>query len=120
MIRPDWFIATASRPPLYETLLQIPDTDGKLEDMLKVSFTANLRRSRLARIGLTQSNVSKAERMIERHPARYGSLWKSYDFKPGNDRSNLKSLPLGPVYEGSPFTHVAFKQDGGELIFHLP
>ena len=33
-VRGDWFVAAASRPPLYHDVLQIPGTDAELEKLL--------------------------------------------------------------------------------------
>ena len=38
----DWFIATASTPPLYHDLLSLPLTDGDLETRLEVDVAGNL------------------------------------------------------------------------------
>src|SRR5262249_20562841 len=35
-VRADWFVATASRPPLYHTLLQLPATSRELEHKLQI------------------------------------------------------------------------------------
>ena len=38
----DWFIATASKPPLYHDLLSLPLTDRELETRLEVDVAGNL------------------------------------------------------------------------------
>src|SRR5207244_1385193 len=35
-LRADWFVATASRPPLYQDLLQLPSSERALERLLQV------------------------------------------------------------------------------------
>jgi len=124
-MRADWFIAVAIRPPLYHTVLRLPQTAGELEKKLGVDVATNFKRNRLWRAGYTRSGVSKQHRMIERHDSLYGAYWKSYDFKQEGDRNNLMRFPLGPdfsyAYKGLyPFRDAAFKQDGGEMIFNLP
>ncbi|MCA9222826.1 MAG: hypothetical protein KDA71_21045, partial [Planctomycetales bacterium] len=146
-VRADWFVATASRPPLYHTLLydvvfedlaRKPRVDVKLADgsisrepamtaadlerWLRVNVAANLRRNRAARAGFTKSGVSSQPRLIERHPALYGAYWLSYDFKRGNSTMNLLARPLGPPaqFNDPRFQPYHFRQDGGEIIFHLP
>jgi serine/threonine-protein kinase len=119
-VRADWFAATATRPPLYHTLLRLPKTAGELERLLDVDVQANFRRAELTRAGFAQSGVSGQNRLVERHAARYGAYWKSYDFKEDNRRGNLPRLPLGPAFKDNPFADQAFVQDGGEIIFNLP
>src|SRR5262249_9782208 len=80
-VRADWFVATASRPPLYHTLLRLPKGARELERQLDVDFEADSRRDELARGGFAQSGVYGQNRVVERHAARYGAYWKSYDFK---------------------------------------
>lgn len=119
-IRADWFVNTATRPPLYHTFLDLPKTAGELEAKLGVNVQRNIERNRAARGGFANSNISAQNRMVERHPASYGAYWKSYDFKPGNHRSNLFQFPLGPKHRNNAFNQFAFEQDGGEIIFNLP
>jgi serine/threonine-protein kinase len=119
-VRADWFVATATRPPLYHDLLRLPKNARELERLLDVDVEANFRRDELARAGFAQSGVSGQNRLVERHAGRYGAYWKSYDFKEDNRLGNLPRLPLGPAFGGNLFANQAFQQDGGELIFNLP
>jgi serine/threonine-protein kinase len=111
---------TATRPPLYHTLLQLPHHAGELERKLGVDVFANFARDELKRGGFARSGVSGQNRLVERHEGTYGAYWKSYDFKEGNDRANLPRFPLGPVFPRNPHPDQAFHHDGGELIFALP
>lgn len=120
MFRADWFVATATRPPLYHTILDLPDTDNKLEKLLRVDFKDNFLRDKLARAGFAKSGVSSQNRLIERHEAAHGAYWKSYDFRSNDGTSNLLRFPLGPVFKENPFPDQAFAHAGGELIYHLP
>ena len=107
----DWFIATASTPPLYHDLLSLPFTDRELETRLEVDVTRNLVNApgvRVWRAGFNNSGVSTNNRVVERHTSRYGAYWKSYDFSGSVGTQNILTHPLN-------FTH-----DGGEVIFHLP
>ncbi|MCS6977981.1 MAG: WD40 repeat domain-containing protein [Gemmatales bacterium] len=126
MVRADWFLATASRPPLYHDLLQLPTTAAELERQLRLDVAQNILQERVARAGFTDSGVSRNNRMIERHYAVHGAYWKTYDFEavPQNlverqnllpDRRNLFAFPLGPGFAERTFQHV-----GGEIIFNLP
>ena len=107
----DWFIATASTPPLYHELLSLPLTDRDLETRLEVDVAGNLRNApgvRVWRARFNNSGVSNNNRMVERHTSRYGAYWKSYDFAGSVGTQNIFTHPLN-------FTH-----DGGEVIFNLP
>ena len=147
-VRADWFVAVASQPPLYHTLLydavferfrhrrliEVPLAGGSnslepamqlqdLEALLGVNIRANLRRRRVARAGFTQSGVSSQPRLVERHATRFGALWISYDFAPGNPTDDVQSHPLGPpgVFDHDPqLRPLVFRHNGGEVIYHLP
>ena len=107
----DWFLATASTPPLYHDLLSLPLTDRELETRLEVDVARNLINApgvRVLRAGFNNSGVSNNNRVVERHTSRYGAYWKSYDFAGSVGAQNIFTHPLN-------FTH-----DGGEVIFNLP
>ena len=107
----DWFLATASLPPLYHDILDLPLTDSELEARLEVNVVENLRNAagrRVWRAGFNNSGVSNNNRVVERHESRYGAYWKSYDFAGSTGTQNVFTHPLS-------FTH-----DGGEVIFNLP
>ena len=107
----DWFVATASTPPLYHELLSLPLTDKELETRLEVDVIRNLQNApgiHVWRAGFNNSGVSNNNRMVERHTSRYGAYWKSYDFAGSVGTQNIFTHPLD-------FTH-----DGGEVIFNLP
>ena len=107
----DWFLATASLPPLYHDILNLPETDRELEARLEVNVVENLRNApgkRVWRAGFSDSGVSNHNRVVERHLSRYGAYWKSYDFAGSVGTQNIFTHPLS-------FTH-----DGGEVIFNLP
>ncbi len=122
-VRADWFLATASLPPLYHDLLKLPKRAGELEERLGLNVAVNFRRDRAARAGLDRSGVSaNANRLVERHEATYGAYWKSYDFRSGDGQGNLFRFPLGPatLFTKHPFADQAFVHAGGEIIFNLP
>ena len=53
----DWFLATASLPPLYNDILGLPETDRALEAELDVDVAANLQTApgiRVWRAGVQQ------------------------------------------------------------------
>jgi mono/diheme cytochrome c family protein len=114
-LRGDWFVATASRPPLYQDLLQLPSTDRGLERLLQVDVPGDIKDETAVRAGFNDSGVSKNNRLIERHDSTYGAYWRSYDFSENTGRQNLFEHPLGPAAGETSFAHA-----GGEMIFDLP
>ena len=110
-VQVDWFLATASLPPLYHDILGLPQTDRVLEAQLEVNVASNIRNApgiNVWRAGFNDSGVSSNNRVVERHTSRYGAYWKSYDFAGSVGSQNIFTHPLD-------FTH-----DGGEIIFNLP
>jgi hypothetical protein len=116
-VRGDWFVAAASRPPLYHTVLQVPPT---LKELLEKHFPnldlqKDIKQESVVRVGFGRSGVSAHNRMLEWHPSRNGYFWISYDFGGDTDRKNLFRHPMGPGTGAEDFEH-----DGGEIIFSLP
>ena len=110
-VQVDWFLATASLPPLYHDILDLPETDRELETRLEVNVARNLQDApgvRVWRAGFNKSRVSQNNRVVERHRSRYGAYWKSYDFAGNVGSQNIFTNPL------------SFRHDGGEIIFNLP
>jgi hypothetical protein len=107
-IRADWFIATASKPPLYHSILRLPNTLAGLEELLHVDSDFDLQHDLARRFGLRNSGVSRNNRAMERHATVYGAYWKSFDFGGNNPEQNIFRNP------------VDLRPDGGEVIFHLP
>jgi len=114
-LRADWFVATASRPPFYHDLLLLPDSDRGLERLVQVDVLGDVSDDNIMRSGFNDSGVSKNNRLLERHDAAYGTLWRSYDFANNLGRQNLFENPVGPNAGA-----VSFQPAGGEIIFHLP
>ncbi len=112
-VRADWFTFTASQPPLYDDLLQLPKTFPEFAKQQGVDLTANIANFVAQRAAFQKSGVSQNNRLIERHPSRSGYFWTSYDFAGNKDHQSLFDFPLGPSAEG-------FHHDGGESIFSLP
>jgi WD40 repeat protein/mono/diheme cytochrome c family protein len=129
LVRGDWFVATASRAPLYYDVLQLPASLTELEKLIRVDAAENIRQERVARVGFNGSGISRFNRVLERHDSAQGMYWRTYDFDepPANlaeriqggllpDRRNIFAFPLGPGgLAENPFQHV-----GGEAIFALP
>ncbi len=125
-VRADWFVANASRAPLYYDLLQLPTNAAELERQLRVDVAQDVLQERTARAGFNGSGISKNNRILERHDAQTGVYWRTYDFDavPQNllerdtllpDRRNIFAYPLGPGFGDAGFQHAA-----GEIIFSLP
>lgn len=127
VVRADWFVATASRAPLYYELLQLPGNLPELEKQLKVDAAVNIQQERVMRAAFNGSGVSRFNRVLERHDSVHGAYWRTYDFDepPQNlnertqnqppDRRNVFAFPLGPGAATDSFQHA-----GGEAIFALP
>jgi serine/threonine-protein kinase len=107
-IRIDWFVSTATQFPLYEDLLQIPHQLSELEEILGVESEMNMESFVAKRAGMTVSGVSQNNRVVERHPSRFGAYWKSYDFETSRGRQNMFVDPMN------------FHFAGGEMVFNLP
>ena len=110
-VHTDWFLATASLPPLYHDILGLPETDSVLEAQLGVNVANHITDAPgidVWRAGFNDSGVSENNRVVERHTSSYGAYWKSYDFAGNVGLQNIFTHPLD-------FTH-----DGGEIIFNLP
>jgi hypothetical protein len=126
VVRADWFLATACRPPLYQDLLQLPANAAELERQLRVDVALDILQERVARAGFNGSGVARNNRVLERHDSVLGAYWRTYDFEavPQNlldrdvllpDRRNIFAYPLGPGAGDNTFQHA-----GGEIIFSLP
>ena len=129
LVRADWFVATASRAPLYYDVLQLPASLSELEKLVRVDAAENIKQERVARVGFNGSGISRFNRVLERHDSAQGMYWRTYDFDepPANladringgllpDRRNIFAFPLGPGgLAENPFQHA-----GGEAIFALP
>ncbi len=126
LVRLDWFVANASRAPLYYDLLQMPTNLSELERQLRVDPVLNIQQERVSRAGFIGSGISRNNRVLERHDAMNGAYRRTYDFDaiPQNlperdnllpDRRNLFAYPLGPGLGENGFLHA-----GGEAIFALP
>lgn len=119
-VRVDWFVYTAARPPLYHQILDLPKNTQELRSLLGVNAERNFFDGVLKRGGLIQSGVSSQNRVLDRHPAKYGAYWESYDFLQNDGRGSVAQFPLGPDFPGNNFRDQAFVATGGEMIFNLP
>jgi serine/threonine-protein kinase len=107
-VRADWFVSTITQPPLYEDVLGLPYTQAELEARLEVDVKKNVEDYEAKRAGMAVSGVSRNNRVVERHPSRYGAYWLSFDFRTSKGRENMFKDP------------IALNPTGGEFIFNLP
>jgi WD40 repeat protein/mono/diheme cytochrome c family protein len=128
-VRADWFVATASRAPLYYEVLQLPASLTEVEKLIRVDAIADIQQERVSRLAFNGSGISRFNRILERHDSAHGMYWRTYDFDepPANladrlngtlvpDPRNVFAFPLGP----GGLAEFAFKHAGGEAIFALP
>ncbi len=113
-IRGDWLGFSATRPPIYHDLLQLPKTFGELQKKLGVDVAGNIKKFLARRSGFQRSFVSQNNRLIERHTISTGHFWTSYDFAGNKGNQSLFEHPTGPGGKDG------FNHDGGETVFSLP
>jgi mono/diheme cytochrome c family protein len=122
LVRADWFAATASRPPLYDRLINTPKSVTELEERLGVDLKTSLANGDAIRSGFSVSGIARQNRLVERYEIkRYsGAFWQSYDFLKDTERGQLTKFPLGPVSAHLFGGEFAFEHAGGEIIYNLP
>ncbi|MEY3903833.1 MAG: Serine/threonine-protein kinase pkn1 [Pseudomonadota bacterium] len=119
VIRMDWFVATATLPKPYQDFMNHPANREQLDQRLGINLFENIKNKRVSRSGFKNSGVSSQNRIIERHTQGNGQpYWISYDFANNEGDENFFEKPLGPVGIGE--DNLAFKHDGGEVIYQLP
>jgi mono/diheme cytochrome c family protein len=127
VVRGDWFLATATRSPLYDKLVDLPASLDQLASRLGIDINKDINHPGLAtpdnlvRIGFRRSSVAQHNRMVERHLGAAGQyLWITYDFLSNDGPSDVLANPLGPkARDQQMFQHV-FENNGGEVIFSMP
>ncbi|HBI45205.1 MAG TPA: hypothetical protein DDY78_20470 [Planctomycetales bacterium] len=107
-VRADWFVSTVTLPPLYEDFLQLPFQLSELEDLLGVAAQDDVNDHVAIRAGMAVSGVSRNNRVVQRHPEKYGAFWQSFDFKTSKGRENMFKDPID------------LHPTGGEVVFNLP
>jgi mono/diheme cytochrome c family protein len=108
-VRGDWFVTTASVPPLYHEILGLPRTLSELERRLGVDVSRNIDEEKnVVRAGMRASGVSQNNRVVERHISANGAYWQSYDFRNNLGNQNIFRDPIN------------LRPAGGEVIFSLP
>jgi mono/diheme cytochrome c family protein len=127
VVRGDWFIATATKAPLYDLLIDLPDNVDQLAARLGIDINENINHpgleepDNLVRIGFRKSGVALHNRMLERHLGTQGQyLWISYDFDSNLGRADLLANPLGPANRDEIGFEHTFEHAGGEVIYTMP
>ncbi len=142
VIRADWFLGTASRPPLYYQMMGSGTSLSEFEKNLNLTLDEDIAGQKVIRAGFNNSTVSTENRVIERHETGNGPLWRSYEFGTSENTQNVLKNPLGPtvgsggkdqrsrdgpkgiiipgVDSGALGDNHAFNTDGGEFIYSLP
>lgn len=113
----DWFVRTATLPPMYPELARIPERLSALAAREGVDLCDVQESDKVQRAGFTNSGVSSFNRLVERHATERGAFWISYDFGRRGGNADLFTHPFGPPCTGDP---LAFIPDGSELIWSLP
>lgn len=117
-VRGDWLAHAGTATSLYARLLGLPGRLANLQRILNIDIEADIRTAKARRAGLSQSAVTRANRLVERHPTRIGSLWIAYDFATNEGRQNLIANPLGPA--AGAVVKVPFRHDATRALFTLP
>jgi hypothetical protein len=127
VVRGDWLLATATKAPLYDLLLDLPNTVDQLAARLGININDDINHpgleepDNLVRIGFRRSGVALHNRMLERHLGNQGQyLWISYDFDSGQGRQDVLANPLGPANRDRQNFQNTFQNVAGEVIFTLP
>jgi hypothetical protein len=98
---------------LYYALVGV-DVEQSLDDFialdLGIDVVDNFDQERVVRAGTTQSDISRQDRVVERHDidVRQGAYWQSFDFEANEDGESIFQDPFG------------FNEGGTEAIFTLP
>lgn len=118
VVNGDWFAATASEPPLYYALLDIPAKLGDLAKKNGIDIDRSIAASAARRIAVRDSTVTRGNRLAERHAGAHGGMWLVYDFATSHGAQDIFAHPLGP--KPTPTIKEPFKPDEIRAAFSLP
>ncbi|HMN36144.1 MAG TPA: DUF4384 domain-containing protein [Hyphomicrobium sp.] len=118
IVRGDWLAQAASAPKVYYQLLGIPQKLSELAKMNGIDIDYDVRVLRARRAIVRQSEVTRANRLVERHPGARGGFWLAYDFASSTDEQDLFERPLGPGT--GPGVRTPFRPDLVRVMFTLP
>lgn len=122
----DAFAAAIAEPAVYAELLGLPPRRDQLEPRLGVQIDADIRAGLARRAGLKRPQETRANRIVERHPATAGSFWVTYDAASEPGRQSVIETPLGPMagpasgQGAAEISRAAFRHDASEVLHHLP
>ena len=118
VLRADWFADAASKPPLYYALLGIPTKLNELAKINGIDIEQNIKAARARRILVRNSQITRGNRLVERHAGGRGAMWLTYDFASNTGEQDLFERPLGP--KASSLVKTPFKPDAVRVAFVLP
>ncbi len=118
IVNGDWLAAAAGEAPLYYALLGVPAKLSELAKMNGTDIDANVRSGSVRRIAISESGVTRGNRLIERHPGTKGGLWLVYDFATSTGTQNVFEHPLGP--KSATTAKTPFRPDQIRALFILP
>lgn len=126
-VRGDWFVFSASKPPLYHDVLGLPGEDGKpgaekaLAKMLGIENNTTHHPEEHFSVGVRQSGVSINNRIYHRSPTVdskntdtndpkrvNGYFYSSDDFSSSDDKQSIFAHPTD------------YQKNGGEFIGSIP
>jgi hypothetical protein len=127
VVRGDWLLATATKAPLYDQLIDLPNTIDQLAARLGIDINDDINHpgreepDNLVRVGFRRSGVMLHNRVVERHLGTAGQyMWISYDFNSSQGRQDVLSNPLGPDNRDEQNFRNTFQHVSSEVIFSLP
>jgi mono/diheme cytochrome c family protein len=118
LVNGDWLAAAASEPPLYYALLGLPQKLSELAKMNAVDIDQNIKSAGARRAVVRTSEITRGNRLVERHPGGRGGFWMVYDFATSTGDQDLFERPLGP--RPSNVMKTPFKPDSIRTFFALP
>ena len=97
-VRADWYLAPASRPPLYHELLDMPDTIEALERELDVNVAEDVQHDRSARAGFQRVEVREKQsgRRAATSRSTQGPIGVPSISSTASAARTLLGRPLGP------------------------
>lgn len=112
LLNADAMLDVAAVGELYYALIGVDITrplSGFVRDELGIDVDDNLAEGNVVRAGTSRSQISRQDRVIERHEIerRRGAYWQSFDFESDDVNQSIFSNPFG------------FDQGGTEAIFTL-
>ena len=118
VIRGDWLSEAVNDPRLYYQLIGMPQKLSELAKLNGVDIDNDLRTQRARRAIIRNSDVTRGNRLVERHSGGRGGFWISYDFATSTGDQDLFERPLGP--KSSNAVKAPFKPDSLRVMFALP